>query len=78
MNPMFGKGQQVVVRPVNIYAPNIRDSTLEEFAGKVGKVIDYFWISPEAGKIFYLYKVRFIEGNREIVLHEDEIKPLRK
>ena len=78
MNPMFGKGQQVVVRPVNVRVPNARDNTLEEFAGKIGNVIDSFWISQEAGKTFYLYRVRFPEVNKEAVLHEDEIKPVRK
>jgi len=78
VNPVFGKGQQVIIRPVNIHAPSSRDSTLEQFSGKVGNVINSFWISPEAGKTFYLYTVRFVEGNKEIVLHEDEIISYRK
>ena len=78
MNPLFGKGQQVIVKPVNICVPTARDSTLEGFAGKVGRVVDSFWISPEAGKVFFLYRVRFAESNKEAVLHEDEIQSLRR
>jgi len=74
MNPKFGKGQQVVIRPVDASAPSSRDSTLEKYAGQIGRIVNYYWISPEAGKIFYLYTVRFGTGNQEVVLHEDEIK----
>ena len=74
MNPKFGKGQQVVIRPVDIRAPSPRDSTLERYAGQIGRIVNYYWISPEAGKFFYLYTVRFAKSNQEVVLHEDEIK----
>ena len=74
MNPKFGKGQQVVIRPVDNIAPSSRDNTLEKYTGQVGRVVNYYWISPEPGKTFYLYTVRFIQNNEEIVLHEDEIK----
>jgi hypothetical protein len=74
MNPKFGKGQQVIIRQANVSTPSSRDSTLEKYAGQIGRIINYYWISPEAGKIFYLYTVRFGTGNQEIVLYEDEIK----
>jgi hypothetical protein len=76
MNPMFNNGQEVVVKPVDLRSASTRDSTLEHFTGKVGRVVDSFWISPEAGKTFYLYRVRFPGTNKELVLHEDEIKSL--
>jgi hypothetical protein len=78
MNPVFNNGQEVIVRPVDLRSASTRDSTLEPFSGKVGKVVDSFWISPEAGRTFYLYRVRFPENNKELVLHEDEIKSFRK
>jgi hypothetical protein len=74
MNPKFGKGQQVIIRPVNASTRSSRDSTLEEYAGQIGRIVNYYWISPEAGKTFYLYTVRFGTSNQEVVLHEDEIK----
>jgi hypothetical protein len=78
MNPRFNKGQLVMVKPVGIQSRSLRDNTLEEYTGKVGSVINYYWISPEAGKIFYLYSVRFPDINKEIILHEDEIRPAHK
>jgi len=75
MNPRYTKGQQVIIRPVETRESSSRDSTLEKYIGKVGRVVNYYWISPQAGEVFYLYTVRFDAGNQELVLYEDEIKP---
>ena len=73
MNPKYEVGQKVTVISA-VQAASPRDSTLEQYSGKVGQVKNYYWISPRAGEIFYIYTVRFPDFNREIVLHEDEIK----
>ena len=73
MNPKYAIGQKVTVKLTG-QAASPRDSTLEQYAVKLGQVMNYYWISPRAGEIFYIYAVRFPDYNREIVLHEDEIK----
>ena len=74
MNPKCQIGQKVEIRPVNNQPVSPRDCTLEPYAGQIGEVIDYYWISPREGKVFYLYTVRVGTGCKEIVLYEDEIE----
>jgi hypothetical protein len=73
MIPKYQIGQKVTLRVADQTA-SLRDSTLEQYVGKIGQITNYYWISPMAGEIFYIYSVRFPEFNKEIVLHEDEIK----
>jgi len=76
MNPKYEKGQKVTVRLTG-QTISPRDSTLQQYAEKIGEVANYYWISPRAGEVFYIYAVRFPElNNKEIVLHEDEIKSI--
>ena len=51
-----------------------RDCGIEPYAGKIGEVVDYHWISPRPGEVFYIYTVRVGADEEEIVLYEDEIK----
>lgn len=78
MNPKYEKGQQVQIRPASNRVRSPRDSTLQPYIGQIGQISDYYWISPRAGEIFFIYTVRFERGIKEIVLHEDEIRPYRK
>lgn len=74
MNPRYKTGQKVRITPVKNHIPSTRDSALEAYSGHVGRVTDYFWISPPGGtEAFFIYTVQ-IEANKEIVLHEDEIE----
>ncbi len=73
MNPKYEIGQKVVVRPIKNQALSPRDCTIEPFVGQTGQVTRYYWISPRAGEVFFIYTVRVGVDNREIVLHEDEI-----
>jgi hypothetical protein len=75
MNPKYEVGQEVVVKYDEARNDLSRDSTLEQYIDQVGKVTHYYWISPRAGDIFYLYMVRFPTSNKDVVLHEDEIRP---
>ena len=74
MVPRYMIGQKVVVvPPENSISP--RDSSIEPFAGQVGKVIDYHWISMR-GQVFYVYTVKIGTDEKEMVLHEDELEPV--
>ncbi len=74
MNSKYEIGQKVVVRPVNNQVLSPVDSTIEPYIGQIGRVTEYYWISPHAGKVFYVYTVRMGMDNKKIVLHEDEIE----
>ncbi len=76
MDPKCRIGQKVVIRPVSEQVAPPRDATLEPYAGQVGEVTDCYWLSPQAGKVFYLYTVRVGEDRSEIALHEDEVEPI--
>lgn len=73
MAPRYVVGQKVVVvPPENSISP--RDSSIEAFAGQVGKVSDYRWINLR-GQVFYIYTVKIGTDEKEMVLHEDELEP---
>jgi len=75
MAPKYQKGQQVVITPVSEDPGSLRDCDLGQYAGKNGMVTDLYWISPMAGQVLYMYTVQVIDGNKVVVLHEDEIQP---
>ncbi len=74
MNPKCNVGQKVVIRPGNNQPDPPRDCTIEPYAGQIGEVTDYYWLSPRAGEVFYLYTVRIGTSYDEIALYEDEIE----
>ncbi len=75
MAAKFEIGQEVIIRSVRNQHLSPRDSDLELYAGQIGKVTDYHWISPSTGvKVFYIYTVQVGTSNKEIVLHEDELE----
>lgn len=74
MAPAYDIGQKVIIKPVNSQSLSPRDSTIEPYVGQIGEVAGYHWISPPAGEVFYIYTVRVGAGDKEIVLHEDEIE----
>lgn len=75
MAPKYEIGQKVIITPVTNQHLSSRDSDLEPYAGQIGKVTDYYWISKERGaEVFYIYTVLTETDNKEIVLHEDELK----
>ncbi len=77
MDPKYNIGQKVILKPVNYQPQPPRDSTIEPYIGQVGNVVDYYWISPRTGEVFFVYKVRVGKGRAEIALHEDEIEAYR-
>ena len=75
MAPKYEIGQQVVIRPVKGQHLSPRDSTIEPYAGQIGKVTDYHWITVKRGEVFYIYTVQIGTDLKEVVLHEDELQP---
>ena len=67
-------GEEILVKPVREQDLSIRESTLTPYTGQTGKILNYHWIIPPTGEVFYLYTVLVDNGNKEIVLYEDEIQ----
>ena len=74
MEPKYNIGQKVIVKPVKNQSQSARDSDIGHYAGQRGTVANYYWISPDRSRVFYIYTVQFGTGQKEIVLHEDEIE----
>lgn len=70
-------GQKVIITPVREGQISPRDADLEPYAGKTGTISDYHWISHGPGaEVFHIYTVRIDPGDKDLVLHEDELIPL--
>jgi len=67
-------GQKVIITPVKNQHLSPRDSDIGVYAGRSGKVIDYYWLNTVRGEVFYIYTVRLEADDTDIVLHEDEIQ----
>ena len=74
MAPKYDIGQKVIIRPVSEQPVSRRESDIESYAGQIGEVSNYYWISPRTGKVFYIYTIRVGVDFKELVLHEDEIE----
>ena len=73
MGPKYEVGQKVVVKPVGEHL-SARGSDIEAYAGQIGEVSNYHWVSPRTGQVFYIYTVRVGKDYKELVLHEDEME----
>ena len=78
MVPKYEIGQKVIIKPVKDDYVSPRDSSIEPYAGQVGEVTNYYWISPSAGDVFCMYSVRVSPDIKEIMLYEDEIKEYKE
>jgi hypothetical protein len=74
MEPKYKLGQEVTIKLVKNQASSARESDIGLYAGQHGIVSDFYWIQPNMGGVFYIYTVKIGDGDKEIVLHEDEIK----
>lgn len=74
MAPKYKTGQKVVITPIKNQNLSRRDFGLEPYAGQIGEVIHYYWLSPTRGEVFYIYTVRMETDGKEVVVHEDELK----
>ncbi len=74
MTSKYSKGSKVLVMPVE-QPHSLRDAELTPYVGKSGVIINCYSIQRDR-EVFYLYTVRMDdEEKKEIVLHEDELKP---
>ncbi|UCE98028.1 MAG: hypothetical protein JSV74_01485 [Dehalococcoidia bacterium] len=73
MAARFKKGQRVTIIPTKSQSTSPRDADLESYIGHSGKIVDYYWIRP-GKEIFFIYTVQIEDGEKEIVVHEDEIE----
>ncbi len=74
MAPKYEIGQKVIITPVKNQQLSPRDSDIGAYAGRSGKVTDYYWMNTGSGEAFYIYTVQIEAGHKDIVLHEDEIQ----
>ncbi|MFC1870185.1 hypothetical protein ACFLYE_02830 [Chloroflexota bacterium] len=75
MAAKYETGQEVIISPVQGERFSPGDVAVEPYAGQIGKVADYYWISDGVGtKVFYVYTVRIEPEGKELVLHEDELE----
>ena len=80
MPPKYKIGQKITIKPIDEQSLSARNSNLRRYAGLTGEIVNYYWIGPPTGELFYLYKVRIGTSTEEIVLYDDEIEcmPSRK
>lgn len=74
MEPKYKIGQRVIIRQSKTKSASARDSDIRQYIGQSGTVTNYYWISPKWSQVFYIYTVKIGTGQKEIVLHEDELK----
>ena len=80
MPPKYGKGQTVIIMPIKEQHLGSKDYRLEPYKGMTAEVADYYWINAGSGvpRICYIYRVRIRDENKEVVVHEDEIKAWKR
>lgn len=74
MEPKYKLGQEVTIQLIKNQTSSARESDIRQYAGQRGIVLDFYWIQPNTGGVFYIYTVKVGDNDKEIVLHEDEIK----
>ena len=74
-NPRYAKGQRVIIKPVSEKGVTQREYNVNEYAGRVGEISNFYSISPRTGQIFFIYNVRVGKDRKEIVVYEDELEP---
>ncbi len=74
MEPKYKIGQKVTVRKLKSNSSALRDAEISQYANQAGIVANYYFIRPDWGKIFYIYTIQIGEGQKDVVLYEDEIK----
>jgi len=75
VKPRYIKGQRVIIRPINEKGLTQRDYNVNEYAGQVGEIVNFYWISPRNGQVFFIYHVRVGKERKEVVVYEDELEP---
>jgi ribosomal protein L21E len=76
VKPRFVKGQKVIIKPIDEKGTTKREASVNEYAGKVGEIVNFYYISPRQEQIFYIYNVRVGKERKDIVVYEDELEPV--
>jgi hypothetical protein len=74
MAPTYEKGQKIIITPPKYERLSPRDSDISKYAGRKGKVTDYYWMNTATGETVYIYTVQLEADDKDIVLHEDEMQ----
>ena len=74
MEPTYKLVQEVIIKLVRNQTLSARESDIGQYAGQRGIVTDYYWLRPNTGGVFYVYTVKIGDSEKEIILHEDEMK----
>ena len=75
MDAKYIVGQKVIIRPVNEKISTLREDEMSRFAGQIGQISDYYWISPRTGHFFFIYNVHVGRKHKDLVVYEDELEP---
>jgi hypothetical protein len=78
VKPRFAKGQKVIIKPVDEGGVTKREYNVNEYVGKVGEIVNFYYISPRQGQIFFIYNVRVGKERKDVVVYEDELEPVFK
>ena len=73
--PKYVVGQKVIIQPVSEQGSTRRENEINQYAGQVGEVSNYYWINPRNSHIFFMYNVLVGEERKEIAVYEDELDP---
>ena len=76
VKPRFAKGQKVIIKPVDEKSTTGREYAVNEYAGQLGEISDYYYINPRTEQIFFIYHVRVGKEKKAIVVYEDELEPV--
>ncbi len=74
VKPKYMVGQKVIVQPVSEQNLTQRENDINQYAGQVGEVSNFYWMNPPSGQVFYIYNVRVGAKRKEIAVYEDEIE----
>jgi len=74
MEPKYKIGQKVTIKKIKSRSSDLRDFEISQYANHNGTVTNYYSMRPNWSKVFYLYTVKVGGSQKDIVLHEDEIK----
>jgi hypothetical protein len=74
VGPKYAIGQKVIIHPVDEKGLTQRETDVTSFSGQIGQIANFYSISPTAGQIFHIYKVRVGKDKKEIVVYEDEME----
>ena len=75
VKPKYIIGQKVIIQPVSEQGMTKRENEINQYAGQVGEVSNYYWINPRNGQVFYMYNVQVGDERKEIAVYEDELEP---